>query len=98
MESEMSRLGAECFDQFLDSLKQAGIVISNETELRERLAEAQRWRFAFATLARCGRSLGIRFEESGVRVSKAAIHRAFSRFDLPESLEISFAAGLLAQH
>lgn len=94
----MGRLSAEPFDQFLDSLKQAGVAISNEAELRERLAEAQRWRFAFATLARYGRSLGIRFEKAGARVSKIGIHRAFARFGLPESLEISFAAGVLGQH
>ena len=47
----MGSLSNESFDEFLDSLKQAGVAISNERELRERLAEAQRWRFAFATLA-----------------------------------------------
>ena len=47
----MGSLSNESFDQFLDSLKNAGITISNEAELRERLAEAQRWRFAFQTLA-----------------------------------------------
>ena len=41
----MGSLSNESFDQFLDSLKNAGITISNEAELRERLAEAQRWRF-----------------------------------------------------
>jgi len=97
-ERKMGRLSTESFDQFLDSLKQAGVAISNEAELRERLAEAQRWRFAFATLARYGRSLGIRFEKAGARVSKVGIHRAFARFGLPESLELSFAAGLLGQY
>ena len=38
----MGSLSTESFDQFLDSLKQAGVEISNECELRERLAEAQR--------------------------------------------------------
>ena len=40
----MGSLSNESFEQFLDSLKKAGIVISIEAELRERLAEAQRWR------------------------------------------------------
>lgn len=57
----MGSLSNESFDEFLDSLKQAGVAISNERELRERLAEAQRWRYAFATLASNGRPLGIRF-------------------------------------
>ena len=37
----MGSLSNESFEQFLDSLKKAGITISNETELRERLAEAE---------------------------------------------------------
>jgi hypothetical protein len=32
----MGSLSSESFDQFLDSLKQAGVEISNECELRER--------------------------------------------------------------
>ena len=70
----MGSLSNESFDEFLDSLKQAGVAISNERELRERLAEAQRWRYAFATLASNGRSLGIRFQDasSGANESRAA--------------------------
>ena len=34
----MGSLSNESFDEFLDSLKQAGVAISNELELRERLA------------------------------------------------------------
>lgn len=94
----MGSLSTESFDQFLDSLKQAGVAISNEVELRERLAEAQRWRFAFATLASNGRPLGIRFEGAGGQVSEADIHRAFARFQFPESLETVFAANLRATH
>jgi len=92
----MGSLGNESFDKFLDSLKQAGVVISNECELRERLAEVQRWRFAFATLASNGRVLGIRFEGLSTGVNEAEIHRAFARFRLPERLEADFAASLRA--
>ena len=94
----MGSLSNESFDEFLDSLKQAGVAISNERELRERLAEAQRWRFAFATLASNGRPLGIRFEDHSAGVNEAEIHRAFAQFEFPESTEVAFAASLRADH
>ena len=94
----MGSLSAETFDQFLDSLKQAGIEISNEAELRERLAEAQRWRFAFATLAANGRLLGISFQDSGAGVKTAALKSVFTRFALPEPVQTSFAASLRVNH
>lgn len=93
----MGSLSTESFDEFLDSLKQAGVAISNERELRERLKEAQRWRFAFATLASNGRPLGIRFEDNS-GVDEAEIHRTFAQFQFPESLEAAFAASLKSQH
>lgn len=94
----MGSLSTESFDEFLDSLKQAGVAISNERELRERLAEAQRWRFAFATLASNGRPLGIRFEDQSASVNEAEIHRAFAQFEFPESMEAAFAASLKSEH
>ena len=94
----MGSLSNESFDEFLDSLKQAGVAISNELELRERLAEAQRWRFAFATLASNGRPLGIRFQDHSAGVDKEQIHRAFTQFEFPESMEAAFAASLRAEH
>lgn len=94
----MGSLSTESFEQFLDSLKQAGVEISNEKELRERLAEAQRWRFAFATLASNGRPLGIRFQDSAKGINEADIHRTLARFQFPESLQTAFAASLRAQH
>ena len=93
-ELKMGSLCNESFDDFLDSLKQAGIAISNERELRERLAEAQRWRFAFATLASNGRPLGIRFQNGGDRLNNEQIHRTFSDFQFPASLEAAFEASL----
>ena len=92
----MGSLSNESFDKFLDSLKQAGVAIRNERELRERLAEAQRWRFAFATLASNGRPLGIRFEDSN-GVDEAVIHRALLRFQFPRSMETAFPASLNAE-
>jgi hypothetical protein len=82
---KMGSLSTESFDEFLDSLKQAGVAISNERELRERLAEAQRWRFAFQTLASNGRPLGIRFQDQSAGVNEAEIHRAFTQFQFPEN-------------
>jgi hypothetical protein len=98
MEIQMGSLSTESFDEFLDSLKQAGVAISNERELRERLAEAQRWRFAFSTLALNGRPLGIRFEDCSSGDNEAQIHRAFARFQFPERWEAAFSASLRAEH
>ena len=94
----MGSLSNESFDDFLDSLKKVGVVISNERELRERLAEAQRWRYAFTTLAANGRAIGIRFEDQGTKRHKSAIHRAFSKFQFPENAEAIFTASLMASH
>lgn len=94
----MGSLSTESFDEFLDSLKQAGVAISNERELRERLAEAQRWRFAFQTLASNGRPLGIRFQDQSAGVNEAEIHRAFAQFKFPEGTEAAFAASLRVEH
>ncbi|WP_305074116.1 hypothetical protein [Propionivibrio sp.] len=94
----MGSLSNESFDEFLDSLKQAGIAITNERELRERLAEAQRWRYAFATLASNGRPLGIRFKDQSEGVDQERIHSAFAQFQFPESLEQAFSASLRAEH
>ena len=92
----MGRLSNESFEEFLNSLKNAGIAVTNEEELRERLAEAQRWRYAFTTLAANGRSIGICFQGAGV--NEAEIHRAFSEFEFPERAEQVFAASLRAAH
>jgi hypothetical protein len=94
----MGSLSNESFDEFLDSLKRAGIAISNERELRERLAEAQRWRYAFSTLASNGRPLGIRFKHENVGADRNGIHSAFDRFEFPESMEVAFAASLKTEH
>lgn len=94
----MGRLSTESFDEFLSSLKRLGIVISNELELRERMAEARRWRYAFTTLASNGRSLGIRFENQGARDNAAAIRNTLARFNFPEPAQASFNAAINAHH
>ncbi|HUX89958.1 MAG TPA: hypothetical protein VMV48_04645 [Gallionellaceae bacterium] len=45
----------EC-EEFLESLKQAGIDIFKESEVRERLAEVRRWRATAAGAACCSRA------------------------------------------
>ncbi len=92
----MGSLSNESFDEFLDSLKRAGVAISNERELRERLAEAQRWRYAFSTLATNGRSLGIQFKEQSASADRDSIHSTFARFEFPECMEVAFEASLKA--
>ena len=88
----MGSLSNESFDQFLDSLKNAGITISNEAELRERLAEAQRWRFAFQTLAANGKVIG--FEDHSEGRNEAEINRAFNDFQFSENSKAVFSASL----
>jgi len=90
----MGSLSNESFDQFLDSLKKAGITISKEAELRERLAEAQRWRFAFQTLAANGKVIGINFEDHSEGRNEAEIARTFNEFQFSENTKAVFAANL----
>ena len=86
----------ESYEEFLDLLKQAGIEITNEAELRARLAEANRWRFAFRTLAANGRQIGISFEERGAGSDAAVIQRAFDEFAFPEYDRTVISAALKA--
>ena len=94
-------MGSSCqesYDEFLDLLKRAGIEITNEAELRERLAESHRWKFAFKTLAANGRQLGICFGDSGVGHDEAEIAKAFDAFEFPESARAVFEASLKSEH
>ncbi len=93
-------MGSSCndsFTEFLDLLKRAGIEITNERELRERLAESHRWRFAFKTLAANGRQLGICFGDRSAGSNAAEIRRAFTEFAFPDSVQSVFAASLAAE-
>lgn len=94
----MGKLDTESFEEFLESIKQAGVVIFNEPALRERMAEAHNWRFAFTTMLANGRRAGIFFEERGQRVDEKKIHRAFAEYKLPESSEAILAATLNSVH
>lgn len=90
----MGSLNKESFEEFLESLKQAGIDIINEREVRERLAEVRRWRDAFVTIARNSNRIGIAFKCRDGQINQEKIHRAFSTYQLPEQIEAQFAANL----
>lgn len=90
----MGSLSNESFDEFLDSLKKAGISISREAELRERLAGAYNWRFAFQTMAANGKSIGISFEDRSEGRNQTEIDRAFNEFQFPENSKAIFSASL----
>jgi hypothetical protein len=90
----MGNLIYESFELFLDSLKKAGITISKEAELRERLAETQLWHFAFQTLAANGKAIGISFEDQSQGRNQAEIERAFNEFHFPENAKAVFSANL----
>jgi hypothetical protein len=93
-------MGSSCkesFEEFLDLLKRAGIEITNESELRERLAESHRWRYAFKTLAANGRQIGICFGERSNGVDAAQIQRAFAEFAFPDGVQTVFSAALHAE-
>jgi len=92
----MGSLSKESYEVFLDSIKRAGIEISNEAELRERLAESERWRFAFMTLAANGKSIGIRFEDQSAGGNAAEVNRTLAHFEFSETCRKAFAAGLRA--
>lgn len=86
------------YAEFLDSLKAAGVVIRNESEVRERLAESQRWRTAFMTLAANGRTLGIEFSVEGSKNSARAVKQVLAQHAFPAEKEEAFIAQLTAQH
>ena len=90
----MGSLSNESFEAFIESLKQAGVAITHEAELRERLAEARRWRDAFRTLACTGQLIGIRFEDRGA--SSTALRSTLARFEFPEGTEALIAASMKA--
>lgn len=85
------------YAEFLDSLKDAGVAITEESSVRERLAETNRWRFAFMTLAANGHSIGIRFIDCGARRNAAKIRKTFARYEFPADADSVFAANLATE-
>lgn len=88
----------ESFEDFLKSLKAAGIAITNEPELRERLGEARRWRYAFMTLAANGGPLGIFFSETDSGTDKASVCNTFANYRFPAEFDAVFVSRLQAEY
>ena len=84
------------YAEFIDSLKEAGVEIANEEALRERLAETNRWHYAFMTLARNGAAIGIRFLDRGASRSTQSIRNMFERFHFPANADRVFSASITA--
>jgi len=95
-EKEMGQRCDETIGQFIESLKRAGVEITNEGELRERLEEVQRWHYAFITLASNGRMIGISFSGRDRGVNEGKLRETFARYNFPDNTESVFAAALQA--
>ena len=78
---------------FIESLKRAGILIGNEREVVERLGEAREWHYAFNTLAKQGKALGIWFSATA-RTRSIQLKRLFDKYEFPSSAEAAFEASL----
>lgn len=79
--------------RFIQSLKRAGVVIGNEEEVIERLGEAREWHFAFNTLAKCGKALGICFSATA-KTRSEQLKRLFAEYHFSGSAEAAFEASL----
>lgn len=80
--------------QFIQSLKVAGVAISKEHEVIERLEEAREWHYAFTTLVKQGQRIGISFlAQPGVQ--SAELQRLFAQYRFAEQAEAAFEASLL---
>lgn len=80
--------------QFINSLKRAGIEINNEREVIERLEEAREWHYAFTTLAREGKRIGIRFAATA-RTRSDQLQRLFARYNFSGNAEAAFESSLI---
>lgn len=81
--------------EFIQRLKKAGVEIHNERAVIERLAEAREWHFAFSTLVRQGRRIGIWFAARS-KIRSAQLKRIFQQFRFSEQAESAFEAALHA--
>ena len=80
--------------QFIQSLKGAGVAISKEQEVIERLEEAREWHFAFSTLVNQGDRIGISFL-ANPGVQSAELQRVFAQHRFSERAKAAFEAKLL---
>lgn len=79
---------------FIQSLKGAGVAISKEREVIERLEEAREWHYAFTTLVKQGDRIGINFMASPA-VRSAELQRVFAQYRFPDQTESMFEAKLV---
>lgn len=78
---------------FIQSLKRAGIAIGNEQEVIERLSEAREWHYAFTTLVKHGKRIGIWFA-AATRTSSIQLKRLFAKYHFSGNAEAAFVASL----
>lgn len=78
---------------FIHSLKRAGISISNEQAVIERLAEAREWHYAFSTLVKQGERIGIWFAATA-KISSNQLRRLFAQYHFSGNAEAAFEASL----
>ena len=90
----MGNSSNETFGDFLESLKRAGIKIDNEQTLKERLAEAAHWRYAFRTIAANGKVIGIKFYEPETGSDHSQIQRLLDQFRFPAGTQDILAESL----
>ena len=76
---------------FIQSLKKAGVAINNEREVIERLAEAREWHYAFSTLGKQGRRIGIWFAATA-NISSIRLKSLFAQFRFSSNDEGLFTA------
>jgi hypothetical protein len=80
--------------QFIQSLKVAGVAISKENEVIERLEEAREWHYAFTTLVKQGKRIGISFL-ANPGIKSAVLQRLFAQYRFADNAEATFEACLL---
>lgn len=80
--------------RFIQSLKGAGVAISKEREVIERLEEAREWHYAFTTLVKQGQRIGISFI-ANPGLQSAELQRVFAQYSFPDQIESTFEANLL---
>nr|MBL8410469.1 hypothetical protein [Dechloromonas sp.] len=80
--------------RFIESLKGAGVAISNEREVIERLEEAREWHFAFTTLVKQGQRIGISFL-ANPGLKSVELQRLFAQYHFADQAEATFEASLL---
>jgi hypothetical protein len=80
--------------QFIQSLKVAGVAISKENEVIERLEEAREWHYAFTTLVKLGQRIGISFLANPGMKSEV-LQRLFAQYKFADDAEATFEASLV---